>query len=204
MVSCFFLLLVAVSSTFRDFKPYLRCEIGRACSLNKTREDEREKKREKERKIERERKKERGEEREREREREREEKREKERERENRRKREEREALRVCIEKRLRVYVQNVTVCTGTHGDVLNAHTGVFQRDTPQHTTTPQHKPNTPPQHTTSQQHKPNTPQHTTTTQKDTQKGKKTKQKKKKEKRRIKREKKVKSPWYTCHFHMWR
>ena len=33
---------------------------------------------------------------------------------------------------------------------------------------------------------------------------KKTKQKKEKKKRRIKREKKVKSPWYTCHFHMWR
>ena len=30
-----FLLLVAVSSTFRDNKPYLRCEIGRACCLEK-------------------------------------------------------------------------------------------------------------------------------------------------------------------------
>ena len=30
-----FLLLVAVSSTFRDFKSYLRCEIGRACCLEK-------------------------------------------------------------------------------------------------------------------------------------------------------------------------
>ena len=31
----FFLLLVAVSSTFRDNKPYLICEIGRACCLEK-------------------------------------------------------------------------------------------------------------------------------------------------------------------------
>ena len=30
-----FLLLAAVSSTFRDNKPYLRCEIGRACCLEK-------------------------------------------------------------------------------------------------------------------------------------------------------------------------
>ena len=34
MISCF-LLLAAVSSTFRDNKPYLRCEIGRACCLEK-------------------------------------------------------------------------------------------------------------------------------------------------------------------------
>ena len=72
-----------------------------------------------------------------------------------------------CVDsKRPRVYVQKVPVCAGTtpacgntcargagtHGDVLNPHTGVFQCATPPHTT-PQHT-----YHTTHAQH---TPQHT-------------------------------------------
>ena len=110
---------------------------------NNTTEDEREDRREKERERDRERERKRERERERKEKREREKREEREKEKKERDKRErERESPSVCAFKTLalRVYVQNVSVCTGTtrtcvstcargagtHGDVLNVHTQTF------------------------------------------------------------------------------
>ena len=69
-----------------------------------------------------------------------------------------------CVRpKNLRVYVQNVPVCTGTYGDVWNLHTEIFSAC---HTTHHTHTPHTP--HTHQHAQPPSsphthTPQHTET-----------------------------------------
>ena len=138
------------------------------------------------------------------------EKRERERERERERDRREREApvcafkTPACVRsKRLCVYRHHAhmffNICAWcrytrrrferAHADVLNAHTGVFQRDTPHPTTshahtttthTTQNTTTTPPQHITTTTHHPHNT--TTTNTKTEKKRKKNKNKRKKRK----------------------